>query len=203
MGRDASGVKGMNLDDGSHLVGITSSLEGDRILVLSKQGQGKISYAKDTDIPQEDGSVRHYDGYRLTSRGAKGVISLKVTDKGGELYAMKAVRGDEDLMVVTNKGIVIRMPIDQIKVAGRNTQGVKILALEKGQYVASIAILPHADESVEEVADNTDDEINPALVKENEESVEAKEKVVTPDDVDEIDEDASSEDDISSGKDDL
>lgn len=203
MGRDAAGVKGMNLDDGSHLVGITSSLEGDRILVLSKQGQGKISYAKDTDITQEDGSIRHYDGYRLTSRGAKGVISLKVTDKGGELYAMKAVRGDEDLMVVTNKGIVIRVPIDQIKVAGRNTQGVKILSLDKGQYVASIAILPHADEEEIEVPAE-EDEVNPALVGESEEEApKGATKVVTPDDVDEIDEDASSSDGISSGDDDL
>lgn len=201
MGRDAAGVKGMNLDDGSKIVGITDSLEGDRILVLSKQGQGKISYAKDTDVTQEDGTVRHYDGYRLTSRGAKGVISLKVTDKGGELYAMKAVRGDEDLMVVTNKGIVIRMPIEQIKIAGRNTQGVKILSLEKGQYVASIAILPHADESEEdETPVSEEEEINPALVAEEENT--AKEKVVTPDDLDE-DIEASTSDDISNGDDDL
>lgn len=201
MGRDAAGVKGMNLDDGSKIVGITDSLEGDRILVLSKQGQGKISYAKDTDVTQEDGTVRHYDGYRLTSRGAKGVISLKVTDKGGELYAMKAVRGDEDLMVVTNKGIVIRMPIEQIKIAGRNTQGVKILSLEKGQYVASIAILPHADESEEgEAPVSEDEEINPALVADEENT--AKEKVVTPDDLDE-DIEASTSDDISNGDDDL
>lgn len=184
MGRDAAGVRGMNLDDGSRVVGITTSLEGDRILVLSKQGQGKISYAKDTDVSQEDGSIRHYDGYRLTSRGAKGVISLKVTDKGGELYAMKAVRGDEDLMVVTNKGIVIRMPIDQIKIAGRNTQGVKILSLEKGQYVASIAILPHAEDVEEPATDEADEEINPALVKEEENLSNKNEKVVTPDDVD-------------------
>ncbi len=194
MGRDAAGVRGMNLDDGSVLVGITSSLEGDRILVLSKQGQGKISYAKDTDIPQEDGSIRHYDGYRLTSRGAKGVLSLKVTDKGGELYAMKAVRGDEDLMVVTNKGIVIRMPIDQIKVAARNTQGVKILSLDKGQYVASIAILPHAEEeSVEETAP-VEDEVNPALLSQKETVDESD--VVTPDNVDDIKDDSSSDDDL-------
>ncbi len=197
MGRDAAGVRGMNLDDGSQIVGITSSLEGDRILVLSKNGQGKMSYAADTDITQEDGSIRHYDGYRLTSRGAKGVISLKLTEKGGELYAMKAVKGNEDLMVVTNKGIVIRMPISQIKIAARNTQGVKILSLDKGQYVASIAILPHAEDSDSEdsetiEASSEEESINPALVA----SEETSEKVVTPDDLD-ADIESSSKDDDS------
>ena len=194
MGRSAAGVSGMNLKDGSHLVDITTSMEGDKILVLTTLGYGKISYAKDTTT--EDG--RHYDGYRLTSRGAKGVISLKSSDKNGELTAMRAVRGDEDLMVITTGGIVIRTPLDQVKVAGRNTQGVKIITLEPRHKVASLAIVPHADENApEEPATPEDDDVNPALM--SEEEIEKKPvHTPTPDD---IDEDASSEDGVSGKKD--
>jgi DNA gyrase subunit A len=203
MGRDASGVKGMNLDDGSKLVDITTSMEGDKILVLSSKGFGKISYAKDTDLANEDGTTRHYDGYRLTSRGAKGVISLKCTDKNGVLCAMRAVNGNEDLMVITNRGIVIRLPLEQVKISGRNTQGVKIIALEANQYVASLTIVPHIDEEAEaelEAKENApEDEVNPALVAASEEPVKAKASdVVTPDDVDE---DASSSDGVSDDND--
>jgi len=201
MGRSAAGVKGMNLSDGSHLVDITTSLEGNKILVLSTKGFGKISYAADTTIQNDDGTSRTYDGYRLTSRGAKGVISLKIADKNGELCAMRAVNGDEDLMVVTNRGIVIRTPLSQVHIAGRNTLGVKILALDPGQKVASIAILPHEDEEEEPLEETPaeDDDVNPALVaNSDEEEVAPKpaEKVVTPDDVDE---DASSSDGVSGG----
>ncbi len=163
MGRSAAGVKGMDLSDGSHLVDITSSMEGDKILVLTDKGFGKMSYCRDTDLTLEDGSTRHYDGYRLTSRGAKGVLSLKTTPKTGSLTAMRAVNGDEDLMVISTHGIVIRMPLEQVKVAGRNTQGVKIVALDPKQKVASLAIVPHAEESPEEPS-SEEEEVNPALV---------------------------------------
>jgi DNA gyrase subunit A len=147
MGRSAAGVTGMDLKDGSHLVDATTSLEGDKILVLTTLGYGKISYAEETDIPQEDGTTRHYDGYRRTSRGAKGVLTLKTNEKNGELTGMRCIHGDEDLMVITNKGIVIRTPLSQIHIAGRNTVGVKIINLDKGNKVASFAIVPHVDES--------------------------------------------------------
>lgn len=160
MGRGAAGVKGMDLSDGSHLVDVTSSLEGDKILVLTTLGFGKISYAKDTDIKDEDGTVRHYDGYRLSHRGAKGVLTLKMGPKNGELTAMRAVNGDEDLMVITTHGTAIRTAISGIKVAGRNTQGVKIIRLDGRQKVAAIAIIPHSDEEEEvedtELVDATD-----------------------------------------------
>lgn len=163
MGRSAAGVTGMNLKDGSHLVDITTSLDGNKILVLTSLGFGKISYAEDTDIQNADGSKTHYDGYRLTSRGAKGVYSIKMNGKNGELTAMRGVSGDEDLMVITNKGIVIRTPLSQIHIAGRNTVGVKIIALEPKQKVASIAIVPHQDEEAEE-APTEMEEINPNLL---------------------------------------
>ncbi len=197
MGRAAAGVSGMNLKDGSHLVDITSSIEGDKILVLTTLGYGKISYAKDTET--EDG--RHYDGYRLTKRGAKGVISLKSSLKNGELTAMRAVNGDEDLMVITTHGIVIRTPLSQVKVAGRNTQGVKIIALEPRQKVASLAIVPHDDGTEEEESAPVDDEINPSLVAAEPESKAKAKSNPTPDDV--ADEDSSSSDGISGGDDDI
>ena len=175
MGRTAAGVKGMNLDDGSEIVGATSSLEGDKILVLTTHGYGKISYAKDTEITMDDGSTRTYDGYRLTSRGAKGVITIKTTSKTGDLCAVRAVNGDEDLLVVTQSGIVIRTPITEIKIAGRNTQGVKIIAVDDRTKVASIAIIPHSDEPEEE------DLVDEAEV---ETEAPAEESVVTPDKLD-------------------
>jgi DNA gyrase subunit A len=201
MGRSAAGVKGMNLSDGSHLVDITSSMEGDKILVLTTLGYGKISYAKDTDLTLEDGTSRHYDGYRLTSRGAKGVISLKANDKNGVLTAMRAVHGDEDLMVITTHGIVIRTPLEQVKIAGRNTQGVKIIALDPHQQVASLAIVPHEDPNAPVEETPVEEDVNPALVNPDEAPEKPTAKAPTPDDVDE---DASTSDGVSdSGKDDI
>lgn len=84
--------------------------------------------------------------YRLTKRGAKGVSTLKLTDKIGKLVAVRAVNGDEDLMVITNAGIVIRTHLDQIRTIGRNTQGVKIMNLEGRQKVVSIAIVTREDD---------------------------------------------------------
>lgn len=200
MGRDAAGVSGMNLKDGSRLVDITTSLEGDKILVLSTLGYGKISYAKATDIQNEDGSTRHYDAYRLTSRGAKGVLSLKSSPKNGSLVAMRAVNGDEDLMVITTGGIVIRTPLSQVKISGRNTQGVKIIALEGRAHVASIAIVPHTDEDAEKESEEGAEEAEPAL----EAVSEAVDKPTQPIENSEPDEDASSSDEASGeGKDDL
>ncbi|MCR4562809.1 MAG: DNA gyrase subunit A [Bacilli bacterium] len=191
MGRDAAGVTGMDLKDGSHLVDVTTSLEGDKILVLTNLGFGKISYAQETTT--EDG--RHYDGYRLTKRGAKGVISLKSSKKTGELTAMRCVNGDEDLMVITNKGIVIRTPLEQVKIAGRNTQGVKIINLDQGHKVASLALVPHSDESEEETEEIID-EVNPDLLPPEEVELTEEVKVVTPDEVDEIPSEDDDDDEI-------
>ena len=145
MGRTAAGVTGMDLKDGSVIVGATGSFEGDKILVLSTRGYGKISYSQDTDIENEDGTTRHYDGYRLTHRGSKGVITMNLTPKNGKLCAVRGVVGDEDLLVVTQSGIVIRTPLSEVKIAGRNTQGVKIINMDDKTRVSSVAIIPHSD----------------------------------------------------------
>ena len=147
MGRTAAGVKGINLSEGEVAVGATTELEGRYILVITDKGYGKLSDAED---------------YRKTKRGAKGVSTLKSTEKVGKLVAVRAVNGDEDLMVITKQGIIIRTPLEQVSVIGRNTQGVKIINLEGRQKVSSIAIVAHEDEveEGEEVAEeeNTENE---------------------------------------------
>ena len=135
IGRTATGVKGMELDFGAQLIGLTSSLEGENILVITLYGYGKMSPLAD---------------YRQSHRGTKGVITLNVTNKNGRIVAMRAVKGDEDLMMITNGGTVIRMPLSQIKIIGRNTQGVRVIRLDdEKQRVSSITIIPH-DDIVEE-----------------------------------------------------
>lgn len=143
MGRTAAGVKGISLEEGEKVVGVTTEHDGNKILVLTDKGYGKM-----TDVYDENGELN----YRITKRGAKGVSTLKITDKVGKLAAIKAVNGDEDLIVITTAGIVIRTHLNQIRTIGRNTQGVKIMNLEGRQKVASIAIVPF-EEEVEETSD--------------------------------------------------
>ena len=149
MGRTASGVKGIELGEGEYAVGVTTSKEGLYILAITDKGYGKMSIATD---------------YRKTKRGAKGVATLKATEKVGNLVAVRAVDGNEDLLVITKGGVVIRTPIEQIRIAGRNTQGVKIINLEARQKVSTIAIVPHEDEvegeepvETNEAVENNDD----------------------------------------------
>ena len=125
MGRSAAGVIGINLDEGEAVVGVTTSLDGSYILAITQKGYGKMSLRED---------------YRLTKRGGKGVKTVNVTDKNGKLVGMRAVSGEEDLLVTTNKGIIIRISLTQVKIAGRNTQGVRLIRLDEEQEVASIAV---------------------------------------------------------------
>ena len=159
MGRTASGVKGIDLTEEDHVIGVTTSREGKYILAITEKGFGKMSDASD---------------YRQTKRGAKGVTTLKVTDKIGHLIAIRAVNGDEDLMCITNAGIVIRTPLEQVRVVGRNTQGVKIMNLEGRQRIVSIAVVPHEEplpegeegeptEQVEGSSDNSTSENDTSL----------------------------------------
>ena len=134
MGRSASGVKGIELADDAEAIGVTAAYEGEKVLVVTDKGFGKMT---------------HYSEYRLTKRGGKGVSTIKETDKTGKIVAVRSVNGDEDLMVITNAGIVIRIPLEQVRETSRNTQGVKIMNLEGRQRVTSIAVVPH-EEIVEE-----------------------------------------------------
>lgn len=161
MGRTATGVKGMNVE-GTYVVSANTSLEGDTILAITQNGYGKMTKAEE---------------YRLTNRGTKGVLTLNTTQKNGRLIATKSVRGDEDLMVMTSGGIVIRIPISQIKISGRNTQGVRIIRLEDKHKVSSLTILSHALHDDETAMD----EVAPEATQEAEEKKE--EKVVSPNEI--------------------
>ena len=140
LGRTASGVKGIDLDEGAYVVGMTTSLEGNYILVITAKGFGKVSLNEE---------------YRESHRGTKGVIALNTTAKNGKLVAFRSVNGDEDLMMVTNGGTVIRIPLEQVKVAHRVTQGVRVIRLEdEKQRVSSITVVPHDEEAeVSEIAE--------------------------------------------------
>lgn len=156
MGRSATGVKGIELSEGCIAVGLTTSLEGENVLVISDKGYGKIS-------PLED--------YRLTSRGTKGVITMNMTEKVGKILTTRAVSGDEDIMVITKGGILIRTWLKEVKVSGRNTQGVKIINIKDKETVASIAIAPHQEELPEEleepvVSENSEDSSTDSNIEE-------------------------------------
>ncbi len=133
MGRTASGVTGMNTD-GSTIVGAALSSEGDTLLTVSENGFGKRS--KMTD-------------YRLTSRGKKGVGTMNVTEKTGSVMIVKAVRGDEDAMIVSSNGIMIRIEVASIGIYSRNTQGIRLINLTEDAKVTRITFVEHEQESEE------------------------------------------------------
>ena len=136
MGRTASGVKGFNVD-GSIVVGAATSKEGTHLLAVSENGYGKRTAIEE---------------YRLTTRGAKGVKTINVTNKTGELVSVRAVNGDEDAMIVTNSGIIIRISVDDIGIYSRNTQGVKLINVADEESVAKVAIVEKEEEEPEEAA---------------------------------------------------
>lgn len=140
MGRNAAGVIGINIDENEVVVGATTSQEGDYVLAITQKGYGKMSNREE---------------YRLTKRGGKGVKTVNVTDKNGSLVGMRAVNGDEDLLVTTTGGIIIRMSLTQVKIASRNTQGVRLIRLDEGQEVASIAVTEGVQEEVEVVTNES------------------------------------------------
>lgn len=133
MGRTAVGVKGFNCD-GSHVVGVALSHEGDTILSICENGYGKRSYL---------------DEYRLTSRGKKGVRTVNVTEKTGNLVSLKAVHGDEDVMIVSSSGIMIRTSLENVGIYGRNTQGVRLINLTEDAKVTKVTLVEHQDEEEE------------------------------------------------------
>lgn len=131
MGRSTSGVRGMSLGPNDELIGLTViNKERNLILAVTEYGYGK----KTID-----------EAYRRQTRGGKGVKTLQVTDKNGPLVALRSVNNELDLLVVTDKGMVIRMAIDQISETGRATQGVRLIRLQEGHKVSSIALLPKSE----------------------------------------------------------
>ena len=130
MGRTASGVRGINVGDGI-CVGCEIAEPGQQILVVTEKG-----YGKKTDLEE----------YRMTHRGSKGVKALNVTEKNGNIVSFKTVHNNEDLMIITNSGIVIRLPLEQVSSTGRVAQGVKLINLKDEQRVSTIAIVEKEEE---------------------------------------------------------
>ena len=146
MGRVSSGVRAISIGDSDEVVGMIA-IEPDSkqdVLVLSENG-----YGKRTDL----------DEYRITNRGGKGVKTINVTEKTGKLISIQAVTDDNDLMIINRSGLTIRTSADQIRVAGRATQGVRVINLREGDAIASVTAVPKTED--EEIADVVADGVAP------------------------------------------
>ena len=144
IGRTASGVRGISIEDDDEVIGMVCAAapaEGEtqgNIMVVSANGYGKRS-------PLED--------YRVTSRGAKGVKTLNITEKTGELIAIKMVTDENDLMIINKSGITIRVPVSDIRVAGRATQGVRLINLREGDTIAAVCVVNKSEEKAQETGE--------------------------------------------------
>lgn len=136
LSRSAIGVRGIDVE-GGRVIGVSTTQEGQYIFTITEKGLGKMT---------------ELDKYRITRRNAKGVKTFQQTEKTGELVAMRAVRGDEDLLVITDKGVIIRISLSNVRVTGRVAQGVWIIKPEDGHAVSSIAVL-NPETNSQEVTD--------------------------------------------------
>jgi len=139
MGRSAAGVRGMKLDgDDNYIVGMVCVEKGEldnTIMVISEKGSGKRTALEE---------------YSVTNRGGKGVKTLQITEKTGKMIAIKAVKSEEDLMITTSAGIIIRMPLSDIRIMGRATQGVRVIKLSNEDTISDVAIVKKEEESTDE-----------------------------------------------------
>jgi DNA gyrase subunit A len=144
IGRVGAGVRGITLDEGDEVIGMIC-IEPDSkqdVLVLSENGFGKR-----TDL----------DEYRVTNRGGKGVKTINITEKTGDLIAIQAVTDENDLMIINRSGVTIRTKVEQIRLAGRATQGVRIINLREGDVIASVMAVPVSED--EEIEPTTSGEV--------------------------------------------
>ena len=135
MGRTATGVRGIKLREGDHLVGATIVSDDQEVLVLSEKGYGKRTPASE---------------YPRKGRGGKGIITLKVADKNGPLAGLTTVQGNEDIMVITDTGVIIRTSIANISQTGRSTMGVKVMRLDEEAKIMTFALVDAADQKDQE-----------------------------------------------------
>ncbi|KUY31603.1 DNA gyrase subunit A [Elizabethkingia ursingii] len=136
VGRTSIGVKGITMEDNDEVIGMIaiSDKENETVLVVSENGYGKRTAVED---------------YRITNRGGKGVITLNITDKTGQLIAINNVTNEHDLMIINKSGVAIRMSVEEMRVMGRNTQGVRLINLKGNDAIAAIAKI-EVDKSVED-----------------------------------------------------
>jgi DNA gyrase subunit A len=135
MGRATTGVKGIELEKDDHVIGMVVVRRDATLLCVSEKGYGKRSELAE---------------YRVQKRGGKGIITFKVTDKTGCIVALKEVIPEDELMMITRHGVIIRVPVDGIRVIGRNTQGVKVMNLDEGDTLVDVARVVKEDESGQE-----------------------------------------------------
>ncbi len=150
MGRATTGVKGIELEKDDEVIGMVVVRRDATLLVVSEKGYGKRSELSD---------------YRVQKRGGKGIITLKKTEKTGSIVALKEVIPDDELMMITRHGVIIRLPVDGIRVIGRNTQGVKVMNLDSGDAVVDVARVVKEEEGGAESASGGD-EVTPTAAVE-------------------------------------
>ena len=131
MGRAAAGVRAIRLDEGDAVVDMSKVTKGEYVIAIAENGMGKR-----TDEEE----------YRQQGRAGKGIIAMNITEKTGKLVGLKVANGSEDLMLIRDDGIVIRIPVSTISVISRNTQGVRLMRVDGGHRVASVALAPHNDD---------------------------------------------------------
>jgi DNA gyrase subunit A len=150
MGRATTGVKGIELEKADEVIGMVVVRRDATLLVVSEKGYGKRSDLSD---------------YRVQKRGGKGIITLKKTEKTGSIVALKEVIPDDELMMITRHGVIIRLPVDGIRVIGRNTQGVRVMNLDSGDAVVDVArVVKEEEGGAEEAAGG--EEVTPTAVVE-------------------------------------
>ena len=148
VGRSSIGVRGVDLSDGDEVIGmiVVNDIENETVLVVSEKGYGKRTAVED---------------YRITNRGGKGVITLNITDKTGNLIAIQSVTDEDGLMIINKSGVAIRMGMDDLRVMGRNTQGVRMINLKNNDEIAAVAKVmmdKEVEEETEETVENNDEE---------------------------------------------
>ena len=130
MGRTATGVRSMNLGDDDIVVDMVKVVRDGCLLTVTENGMGKRT-------PEEQ--------YPLQRRGGKGVLAMALSDKTGDLMCLRMTAGNQDVMMIRDDGTMIRMPLDQVSVIGRNTQGVRLMRVDEGTKIASVAVVPHQE----------------------------------------------------------
>lgn len=143
VGRTSIGVRGITLEDNDEVIGmiIANDLEKESVLVVSEKGYGKRTAVED---------------YRVTNRGGKGVITLNITEKTGKLIAIQNVTDEDGLMIINKSGVAIRMAVEELRVMGRNTQGVKLINLKGSDEIAAVAKV-EMDKDVEDAEEQTEE----------------------------------------------
>ena len=146
VGRTSIGVRGITLEDNDEVIGmiIANDLEKESVLVVSEKGYGKRTAVED---------------YRVTNRGGKGVITLNITEKTGKLIAIQNVTDEDGLMIINKSGVAIRMAMEELRVMGRNTQGVKLINLKGSDEIAAVAKV-EMDKDVEDAEEQTEESEN-------------------------------------------